>query len=142
MYKKKFQADLNVLREMLSFVQDYCKQLGFNSSVCNKIVLAVEEAIVNVIHHGYPNNPGEIEISCDFSQEKPGIKILIKDQGVPFNPVKQAFKIKKHLPHFSETYTEKEKVGGYGIYIFVGIMDRIEYQRIEGGNLLALIKYL
>lgn len=142
MQKKTFPAKLEYLHEMLAFIQTYGLNQNIPVSLVDKIVLAAEEALVNIINYGYPDQTpdGTIEMTCQDSEERSGLKIMIKDQGVPFNPVEQ-------VPNLKSLSTKSEDVanrpiGGYGIYIFVGIMDRIEYQRIDSGNILTLTKYL
>ena len=139
MKQKIFPAELDSLYEMLEFIKDYGTQ-SFPSSILEQIILAAEEALVNIISYGYPNGKkGTIEIICDDSTPKGGIKIVIKDQGIPFNPVE---KVPSSLPPPSvELEKEDPSLGGYGIYILIGLMDRVEYQRIDGGNMLSLIKY-
>lgn len=138
MHKKIFPASLNHLHEMLNFIHDFAIKQGFESTSSDKIVLAAEEALVNVIHHSYPEETGEVEICCEESMTQPGMKILIKDFGIPFDPVQEMQK--KRLRPL--TIVEETEEGGYGILIYVGLMDRVEYYRTEEGNLLFLIKYL
>jgi serine/threonine-protein kinase RsbW len=135
MHKKTFSANLDNLHSMLGFIQAYSQKKNIDPFVLNKIILAAEEALVNIIHYGYPEKNGNIEIVCEEPGCKPGIRILIKDQGVPFNPVEKT-------PSGKGCDVEDLKLGGYGIYLFVGIMDRVEYRRRDEGNILSLIKYL
>ncbi len=141
MYKKIFPASLDHLYDMLAFVHQFSFEKGFNDGAIDKITLATEEALVNIIHHGYPVNKGEIEIQCSHTVAKPGIKILIKDYGIPFDPTKEIKKIKKKR-YKSSSLEEEISIGGYGIFIYIGLMDRVEYYRTDDGNLLFLIKYL
>lgn len=139
MHKKSFKASINELHNMLSLVKGFCEHKGADFNLINKILLATEEALVNIIHHGYQgNNKGVIEISCEESRERPGVKIYIKDEGIPFNPMEKAKKIKQahHTP------LEDSSIGGYGIYLYVEIMDIVEYQRGNGINTLCLVKYI
>jgi anti-sigma regulatory factor (Ser/Thr protein kinase) len=140
MYQKIFPAELDQLYVMLAFIKEYGKSHNLSPSTLEQIVLAAEEALVNVISYGYPpEKKGTIEISCEEPTPKAGIKIMIKDQGVPFNPVE---KVPTALPTPSSVLSKPDNsLGGYGIYILIGLMDRVEYQRIDGGNILSLTKY-
>jgi serine/threonine-protein kinase RsbW len=145
MHNKKFPASLDHLYEMMNFIQHFAYKQGFDDNLSNKILLAAEEALVNVICHGYPDEKeqGELEIQCEECATKPGIKILIKDQGVgiPFDPVQEAHKRRQDKICESSS-SDRELIGGYGVMIYVGLMDRVEYYRTNEGNLLFLIKYL
>lgn len=141
MHKKVFPASLNHLYDMMAFVQNFAIKQGFDSLIVDKIVLATEEALVNVIKYGYTTHQkeGEIEINCEQANIRPGIKILIKDQGVPFNPIHKLEDMKKKQKQIQSI--EDCQLGGYGILIFVGLMDHVEYYRTDEGNFLFLVKY-
>lgn len=139
MKKEVFPADLGHLYDMLGFIKSYGLSENINQSILEKIILACEEALVNIIHYSYPNRKGTIEITCQESSNKHGITVYLVDNGVPFNPIVQCPIKNDHTPPIPSL--DDSKKGGYGIYIFVGIMDHIEYQRLEEGNLLALTKY-
>lgn len=141
MYQKVFTATLDDLYEMLEFIKNYGQSLHIPEKILDRIILATEEALVNIISYGYPGDKkGTIDIACERTTPKPGIKIVIKDQGIPFNPVEN---IPTDLPSPSAVLNKADDaLGGYGIYILIGLMDRVEYQRINDGNLLTLIKYL
>ncbi|MBA3722350.1 MAG: anti-sigma regulatory factor [Parachlamydiaceae bacterium] len=138
MVEKVFIANIEYLHEMLGFIKSFCIENGFDLNSMNKIALATEEALVNIIHHGYKNKKGTIEIICEKCTPQPGVKIVLKDKGVPFNPIEQVQKIKKN----HKTPLEDSSIGGYGIFLYVEIMDEVEYKRIDDMNFLFLIKYL
>lgn len=135
---KKFLADLPQLHSMLRFVKDYCINRGCSAEEADKIMLAVEEALVNIIKHGYKNRQADtIEIICEDYPDRPGIKIMIRDKGIPYNPLAHLEDIKKR--HLAKL--ENLENSGYGVYIYVNIMDKVEYQRKDDANHLSLIKY-
>lgn len=138
MAKKTFPAELIYLHEMLSFIYENCLLQGFDLNSSEKVILATEEALVNVIHHGYPDKRGTIELVCEKLDVKPGLKISIIDKGIPFDPALKAIKFKQEHPQPILDYA----IGGYGIYLYAEIMDIIEYQRDNDINILILIKYL
>lgn len=140
---KKFSAELQSLYEMLAFVHKECLDRGFDSCKADKVTLAVEEAVVNIIIHGYKGkneSKKSIIIKCeDCSTKQKGIKITIKDHGIPFNPLERMGLLEERLQKPSE---EDPSIGGYGIFLYIEIMDKIEYTSDLEGNLLCLIKYL
>lgn len=141
--KKSFPANLDYLHEMLDLIRKESKKRTFSEDVTAKIVLAVEEAIVNVIKHGYSGQEGHIEIICKNPITQPGIEVLIKDQGVPFDPFSNSAELElKQQQILNAVSVDQVSIGGYGIYIYVGVMDQVEYQHLNGQNNLSLIKYL
>jgi anti-sigma regulatory factor (Ser/Thr protein kinase) len=141
MHEKVFSAELDHLYEMLEFIRTYGQSCNIPSSTSERIILAAEEALVNIISYGYPNGKkGTIKIVCEKTEPQHGIKIIIEDHGIPFNPIENA---PSDLISSSKVLSKSEEsLGGYGIYILIGLMDRVEYQRVEGGNILSLIKYI
>lgn len=130
---KIFSASLDKLYDMLQFVRDQAKLAKFNDSISSKIELAVEEALVNIISYGYPNRSGTIEIQCSISNFS-GIKITIKDKGVPYNPLTSTKIFNPTAP------IEGRSLGGYGIYFILKIMDEVDYRRENNCNILTLVK--
>ena len=120
-------------------LMEMCLCAGFNLSTIRKIVLAVEETIVNIINYAYPSEQGEIEIRVD-SVELRGergescLTITITDSGIAFDPTA--------VPDVNTAAAAANRqVGGLGIMLVRQIMDNIYYERKEDKNILKLIKY-
>lgn len=136
-----FIAKLENLHTMLDVLKQYCESQNISSTVIDQIILSVEEALVNIISYAYPEESGTIDMSFEVTANRPGIKITIKDRGIPFNPLEN---IPPDLPPINRLIERKEEdgVGGYGIYILTCLMDAVDYQRINDENILTLIKYV
>jgi len=130
-----FLASMDQLHEILRFVCLETQKAGFKGDWETKIELALEESIVNIIKYAYPYSPGQINIQCTSLPEK-GIKIVLIDTGIPFNPLIKASE--KDL----ETLKKTQSIGGYGIFLMLKIMDNVEYEHKEGCNILTLTKFL
>lgn len=134
---KSFPASLDKLYEMLQFVRDQAIACGFKHSPIFKIELAIEEALVNIISYGYIDRLGTIEIDIDSSLPKGlGMKIIIRDGGIPYNPLTNAKLIDLTSP------LEKRVIGGYGIFFMLKVMDEVDYKRENNYNILTLVKYV
>ena len=130
---RTFPASIDHLYEMLHFVRERAQALGFEDSIVGKIELAVEEALVNIISYAYPNGSGNVEIQC-LPLENSGIKIVLLDSGVSYDPLKNA------PPFNPKAALEERDVGGYGIFFILQMMDKVTYHRDRGFNILTLIK--
>lgn len=130
---KTFPASLDKLYEMLQFIREQASA-SFEENLASKIELAVEEALVNIISYGYPNRQGSIEIAC-LTDSLSGIKITIRDKGIPYNPLTNAKTFDPNAPLESRT------IGGYGVYFILKIMDEVNYRREHNYNILTLIKF-
>ena len=132
---KSFPASLDRLYDMLRHVRTHALAAGFEYSPTLKIELAAEEALVNIISYGYIDRVGCIDITCDFIENQE-IKIIIRDEGIPYNPLSYEKIIDITAP------LESRPIGGYGIFFMRKIMDKIDYERDGDYNVLILIKYI
>ncbi len=128
-----FTADLSSLSEMMSWIRNNLKDSSFTSIGIRKIELALEEALVNIIHYAYEDRQGPITLSYQHHNEF--IEWTITDQGVPFNPLIHSIRIDK------STSLEDRKEGGLGISFIHKFMDELHYKRNNNNNILILKKF-
>ena len=103
-------------------------------SVLYDLNLALEEAVTNIISHGYSDHR-EHEILVRIRVESGEVIAELKDDARAFNPLT--------APEADVTTPLDEKTaGGLGIHLMRKLMDGIEYQRVEDGNLLIMKKKL
>ena len=126
------QNDVSQVKALNSFVKESLRQLGVARSLANKLRLAVEEAVVNVMEYAYPSGiTGDINVRLTSNGKR--VKFIITDSGVSFNPTEAATA--------DTTLTAEERpVGGLGILLVRNLMDSINYERIDGKNVLTLRK--
>lgn len=131
-----YPATLDKLGEMLEFIHQQAKILGFDEESASKVELALEEALVNIIKYAYKGkNEGALEINCEILSSPAALKIVLKDQGTPFNPLKQGPLIN------NEIAVDDKPIGGYGIFLIRKIMDKVDYVREADSNVFTLLKY-
>lgn len=122
--------DINELDRLEPFLNAFFEQNKINLSLLSKFDLALEEALANVIMYAYPEGEqGEVEISIEMKDGH--IHTCIRDAGVPFNPLQQP------ETELSDS-VEERPIGGLGIYLIKEIMDKVEYQRKDGNNVLTM----
>jgi serine/threonine-protein kinase RsbW len=93
--------------------------------------LAVEEAITNIIVHGYRDAGGEITVSCRAGNGN--VEVRLEDRAGPFDPLT--------IPEPDlASEVEERKIGGIGIFLIRQVMDEIRYRFEEGKNILVLTK--
>jgi serine/threonine-protein kinase RsbW len=130
--KTTIPAKLDNLESMLQFIRNGAEQQGFSKKDINRIQVAAEEALVNVISYAYPDDGGDVEIRCNAKGAE-GLVIEIIDWGIPFDPLS--------LPEPDiEAPPEEREVGGLGIHIMRNIMDEVSYKREGDRNILMLVK--
>ncbi len=127
---RQFRAILFELDAIMSWVRSMIPEQAL-SERHKKFIIAVEEAIVNVISYAYTvYPPGFIELEC---VKNPGhIDFIIKDQGAPFNPLENT------KSTHAEANLEEREIGGLGIHLILKLTDAVTYTRSDGWNILTL----
>jgi sigma-B regulation protein RsbU (phosphoserine phosphatase) len=104
---------------------------GFDMKRTQDVQLAVEEACINIVRHGYRGGEGSIGIALDAQDDR--LMVTITDQAPKFDPT--VF----DKPDFSADL-EKRPVGGLGIHLMKSMVDDMRYEFDEGKNRLTMIK--
>lgn len=109
---------------------------GFGDHEAHELALAIDEALANVIKHGYhgaPDQPISITMSTVRSEAgRRGICVLVRDRGRQVDPATiQSRDLSDIRP------------GGLGVHIIKSVMDDVEYTcPPDGGMQLRMIKYI
>jgi serine/threonine-protein kinase RsbW len=129
------RARLNDLESIHELIDEMCHQAQVDEGVCYAVRLAVEEAYVNIIDHGYaPDQPGPASVTL---QSKPDqIIATIADRAPSFAP--------EDAPRPDLTLDlDERKIGGLGWHFIREMMDEIRYESDNAGNnRLTLVKHL
>lgn len=130
-FSLKITSDINNIPMVSEHLEGTMLAGGFSTEEILDTQLAVEEAITNVIVHGYGNAGGEIGISCQVAEGR--VVVQITDSATPFNPLS--------LPEPDlDAEVNERRIGGLGIYLLRQVMDDIAYQFLDGKNILTLTK--
>ena len=127
-------ARLEHLEKMVDFVLTAGEQRHFSQSVQQKLRLAAEEILVNVISYAYPGGEGELTITLDETPGRPGLRVEVSDSGIPFDP------LAKPDPDVNAPIKDRQ-IGGLGIYLLKQLMDEVAYRHENDKNILTFIKY-
>src|ERR1035437_7706087 len=77
--------EMSYLPAIQAFAGETARAAGFDKHDVQKILLALEEAAVNVIEHAYEEGE-EASFEVIFEPLTTGLKIIVKDKGLPFDP--------------------------------------------------------
>lgn len=124
--------DVKEVEELGSFVKQVAESLSLDKSLTGRLRLAVEETVVNVMEYAYPQGTtGDVNIRATSNGRR--LKFIISDSGIPFNPTE--------VTAADTTLSAEERpIGGLGILLVRELMDSINYERINGQNVLTLTK--
>jgi len=134
---KESIGDFDAAEENLEKIRDFLRDRLIETPLAKKditgLLLAVEEAISNVIRHGYLYGPGNIRLRIAHDRKRATISIV--DSGRPFTWPK------KGSPDYQQMI-ETSRKGGLGLVLIERVCDDVDYRRTPTGeNELMLTKF-
>ena len=113
------------------FVEHSATELGANPDVVGELVLAVNEAVINILIHGYRDRPGEVTI--ELVRENSGLEVRLSDSAPAFDPTSVP-------PPNMNPPLEKRPAGGLGVHMMRSFVDELSYRRLpDGQNELIMV---
>lgn len=107
----------------------------FNQFI-NKFEVCIEEIVVNILDYGYKRDEEKwVEIALIIDKNDDKVTISCIDGGKKFDPTSV------DEPNILKDSRDR-KLGGLGIFITRKSMDLMNYEYVEGKNILTLVKYL
>ena len=130
--KKRFEPIIDKCGEIIDYLMS-SPDIPQDEALRFKIRLSIEEAVENVVQYAYEGGLGWIEVGTELDADGVMLTILLKDAGVPFNPLDR--------PDPDVTLSaEDREIGGLGIFLCKKLMDHIEYKDEDGCNVLIMTK--
>ncbi len=133
MTKQTFPAKVDVLSDVLGFVECVLERYECPMKIQTAICVAIEEIFVNVARYAYGDGEGDMTLGIGFDKESRTLTFRMTDKGVPFDP------LKKPDPDITLSAEERE-IGGLGIFITKKTMDQVTYAYENEENILTMIK--
>ncbi len=128
----RIDADLSQLGDVRQFIRQRVASEDPPADCVDDLVQAVDEAVTNVIIHGYQGHPGWLQV--DVASEDEQFIVTIEDQSRPFDPTTVP------EPDLAVPPMDR-KPGGMGIHLIRESTDSITYTpRPGGGNILTMIR--
>ena len=125
--------EVEELTKLPEFVDTVCEKAGIDMALIASLNLALEEAATNVVLYAYEGGEGLVDIDAIYNTDY--LKFVITDSGIPFDPTQKE-------DADTTLSAEERPIGGLGIFLVRQIMDVVNYERIDGKNILTLIKKL
>lgn len=123
----KISARKGNLKRLIDFIVGFARGQGLEHQRVWELELVADEVFMNIIDYAYPKQEGDISVTC--RSDLLGLRVDIRDRGVPFNPL-----------DFPERDPERVSRNGFGLVLVRGLLDDITYRRQEGENRLTLVK--
>jgi serine/threonine-protein kinase RsbW len=136
MTTRVFPANIGEFDHVMAFFRDEINRLHLINKAAKQFEVAVEEAVVNIIHHAYKTPAGLLEMTISFNEQSGCVDVCLKDQGIGFNPLEKP-EIKTPNGDINA-----QEIGGLGVHFIKNMVDYIHYEHIEENNILTLSKKL
>lgn len=123
--------DLGQIRE---YIRQIALDAGCEKPLLDELIVAVNEALANIVQHSYEGQPGNIEVTVLCRPE--WVKVILVDDGPQFDPTL--------VPGPDTTLPLVQRpFGGLGIHMMRDFCDGLNYRRDDQDrNELSLLKRL
>ena len=129
------QAEIAELARVGDWIETLGQRCALRQSVIFAMHLCLEEAVSNIIRHGFAESRDgdreSREVRLAVEERGDAIVLTVEDTGKPFDP----FKVP---PRAKPTTIENVSEGGWGIPLMTQFARRLAYERSEGINRLTL----
>ena len=124
-------AQVRDLNDMREFLEQSVLVLGGSEDDAGDLVLAVNEAVTNVLLHGYNSQPGPVILCVEVANDD--LRVILTDSAPPFDPTRVP-------PPDIFLPLEDRPLGGLGVHMMRQLTDELVYRALADGNELAFVK--
>ncbi len=130
------KSETSTVSYVIQELEKFCDNNDINKDIGENIAIACDEAITNIIMHGYEGK-GNGNIHVVFTFDDSSITIELSDWGKQFTPPTEI----KKKPKFK---LDQWEVGGFGLILMNEFMDELRFTHDEKQkcNNLLMKKYL
>jgi len=134
--KPDFSITILSQTQLLKMVVELTRHIStlfqFPVAEAQKISLAIDEAVTNVIKHSYANE-SDRPLTIEYYVAPAGIRIRILYRGLPPDISEEEVNIGRMI--------KKKRKGGLGVKLMKTIMDSVTYRTEDGENCCEMIKW-
>lgn len=126
--------------DSLGPIREYVKAAAVSASLDDDaaygLMLAVDELATNTVTHGYQENglSGEITVTAELTLDE--LIVAIEDTAPPYDPRSHRTPGEGDL----DKPLEEREIGGLGVFLAMGAVDRFDYERVNDRNRVILAR--
>jgi anti-anti-sigma factor len=121
------------LERLARHADSFVEYNNLDHELAFKVNLCFDELITNTISYGIKDQM-QHAINVSMTLRADVLTVVLKDDGIEYDPFIQA-----PVPD-AELALEDRKIGGWGVQLVKEFMDRVEYTREKGLNVITLVK--
>lgn len=128
----RITASVSEIERLNRLVRQFGELHELPSRILYAVNLALDEAVTNVVLHGYEGKDGgKVAIRIDIADGR--LTATVEDAGLEFDPLSLP------TPNL-QAPLEERAIGGLGIHLMRSLMDEVAYSRRDSLNVLTLRK--
>lgn len=122
--------DISEISRLVDRLEAFGAEAGLHADVAYRMTLALDEVVSNVIRHGFSDGaPHEIAVAIAIADGT--VSATVTDDGDPYDP-------REAPPPDFDSPLDQRRIGGLGMHLVREMMDRIDYHRNDGHNVLTV----
>lgn len=119
-----------LLAPVRAMLEKLAARIGFDETACGHLALAIDEALTNIIRHGYNNNPDQnIWISAWELSDPTGLRIQIDDLAPQIE-----------VSQLKGRDLDDIRPGGLGVHLIHSLMDLVQFSKRPGGGMRLIVE--
>ena len=130
----RLTSDLDEICDVRRAGEKIALAIGFSAEKAAMIMLTIDEALANVIKHGYDGQKGrpiDVLIERVCPEGRVGIRVLIRDSAKQVDP-----------DTIKSRDLDDVRPGGLGVHLINSLMDEVVHRAAGQGMELEMVKYL
>ncbi|MBN1286593.1 MAG: anti-sigma factor antagonist [Anaerolineae bacterium] len=131
----RIPASIDQIADARDFVASMAADAGLNERAIYHCEISVDEAVTNIIEHGYGGGDLDAEIEVGCCVEGGDFVIVVIDESPAFDPL-------DHADPDPGLALDDRLLGGWGIFFIKKMMDHVSYVYDKGRNKLLMRKAL
>lgn len=124
--------DLREIAGVAAKIDTFCEARELSPDVAYAVNLSIDEILTNTISYGYDDEEAH-RIEIIVRVEADSLVVVITDDSAPFD-------LSAESQADVESGLEDREIGGLGIFLVHQMMDKVEYERVDGRNVVTLTK--
>ncbi len=124
-------ACIDDITKVTEFVESELSKIDCPMKALMQINVAIDEIFSNIVRYGYADKKGTVVIKLDIEEGSASVQFI--DEGIKYNP------LEKDDPDTTLS-AEERGIGGLGIFMVKKTMDSVDYDYLDGKNILTINK--
>jgi anti-sigma regulatory factor (Ser/Thr protein kinase) len=126
-----FPARLRAFEQIQALIDEFGALAALGREDRHKLTLIVEELFTNTVNHGHKGD-SDAPVFITFEKDKGEVQLIYEDSAPQFDPFATG-----NRTDIESTVTDR-RVGGLGIFITIGLTEKVAYSYVAGRNRISL----